>query len=162
MGSLGPLGPFQGPNPGALGSPWPQPMLEPLTIPDSPAPGRESRVRLCCFPCKLLLLGRFSRAVPGTPGIISCWSSVGLSGWHKLQHPYFYFSLHLKGTYERNLTLAGPGSHKHSVNKLCSEISMFLPETPGEPAALANWKQLQRLHFLVYSGICSRAGSSQP
>lgn len=72
--------------------------------------------------------------------IISCWSSVELSGWHKLQHPYFYFSLYLKGTYKRNLMLAGPETHKHSVNKLDPEI--FLPETPEQPAALDNWKQL--------------------
>lgn len=53
--------------------------------------------------------------------IISCWSSVELSGWHKLQRPYFYFSLYLKGTYKRNLMLAGPETHKHSVNKLDPE-----------------------------------------
>lgn len=53
--------------------------------------------------------------------IISCWSCVELSGWHELQHPYFYFSLYLKGTYERNLMLAGSETHKHSVNKLDPE-----------------------------------------
>lgn len=44
-----------------------------------------------------------------------------LSGWHKLQPPYFYVSLYLKGTYERNLMLAGSETHKRSVNKLDPE-----------------------------------------